>query len=57
MIRETMFDGKNPFHPLHLQKFGICNEEGLSRCKICKLSLQILGKTHMDTLVFVTETN
>ena len=57
MIRETMFHGNNPFHPLHLQKSGICNEEGLSICKICKLSLQILGKTHMDTLVSVTETN
>ena len=52
-----MFDGKNLFHPLHLQKFGICNEEGLSICKICILSLQILGKTHMDTLASVTKTN
>lgn len=52
-----MFDGKNLFHPLHLQKFGICNEERLSICKICILSLQILGKTHMDTLASVTKTN
>ena len=44
-----MFDGKNLFHLLHLQNFGICNKGGLSICEICKLSLQILGKLHMTT--------